>query len=425
MGVPAVSVSVSMPVSLARRCTCPRWRLAGAGAGAPHSLAARHQSRSFAATSASMHEAYWRLHPEMERPLFPYRGGKHFPLRPYNPPFFPRRIPYDRNEVHAMHPVDRCVKYPPDGFISGVPFSVRFTDQIRSDSSHNNAIFGVTLHGPPLPGIDPALVAASEAGCLALKVYDPVWYYSASTADPMSSCDLAFNTEVAVYHDLRKLWGTVVPRFFGTYVIGIPIEKRGNASYDKVRNVRAVLMEHVRGIRVGNMPLISQTYSQEIRKRIVGAYLDATSALWRMGIAQVKLQPESLILVPGSFERGGGGPGIQMRMVGFTETPHRRHPDDKPDYKSRERMESRWDIAHRFLNHSRGPKRWYDDLVYLSGPNRLIDWDIEHWLRNEYGVSTREYLAGEALEKEVFGVSDNFLSNANKVYFRPTLYQAR
>lgn len=312
--------------------------------------------------------SYLATHPDEKKPPIPYQVGNILSAQSYSPPPAPNFYytwAYGRikDEIRDLHPLQLCLKIPPaTGTLGYNTVRLRIVHQIKVQDLSNSQVVKVEpleLEGKGFP----SLLAAGSSG-VAAKLYDPMYYdFDEDLPDPFANCDAAYAHETMAYNHLRPLYETVIPHFYGSYTVDIPLPDDPAQS----RPVRAILYEYIQGCTLEDMN--PHDYSQTQRQAIMAAVLDAHSKLWQLDVAHVDLHPRNVIVVSINESKKA-----DIRLIDFGEAVcgHRVKMGHVPtlEPESRTKIIERWldeDLRDRMMNF-----RW------------LVDWPWNDWLLEEY-----------------------------------------
>lgn len=151
---------------------------------------------------------------------------------------------------------------PREGGILGTPVELEITSSIRTRSSFNAQVVQVKV--PSVSRLENRIAA---------KIYDPfgAGKFIHPEINPFKLADQLYTTEAAAYEKLTPLYGTVVPKYLGSYTFdaptGLPTETRA---------VRLILYEYVQGVVMRDISIeATHILPQEVRKRIMYKVVDA------------------------------------------------------------------------------------------------------------------------------------------------------
>ncbi len=263
------------------------------------------------------------------KPPLPYHDGLELLLRPHKPSELPdepdatlRR--QGRTERHELHPLVRCLLHPPaPGKISDSEMFIilRIIAPLRAGDGHAAQLLVVeamgqhdtsTPDGPlaeEMPGMAdeanatglsvrscaawPLLFVPPPGERIVAKIYDPLYYdHEQDDVDPFVASDLAYAAETAAYETLTRLHGSVVPRYYGSYMFEL-----FEPSMAATRAVRLILLEYIGGQAMRDLD--PRDFSQRDRQDIIRGIIDAESALYAEGVFQRDLMPRNVMLLIG------------------------------------------------------------------------------------------------------------------------------
>jgi hypothetical protein len=185
--------------------------------------------------------SYLATHPDEKKPPIPYQVGNVLSARSYSPPpagdfYYTWAYGRIKDEIRDFHPLQLCLKTPPaTGTLGDETVCLRIIHQIRVQDLSNSQVVKVKPIEWEGKGY-PLFLTARSSG-VAAKLYDPMYYdFDENRPDPFANCDAAYAHETMAYSHLRPLYGTVVPHFYGSYTIDIPLLDDSTQS----RPVRAI-----------------------------------------------------------------------------------------------------------------------------------------------------------------------------------------
>lgn len=314
-----------------------------------------------------MEWSYLAKHQDEEKPPLPYHVGATIPARTWEPPL--EDVIHGHlwaegqleEELQSEHPLETCLRYtgateaPPEG----ERVDLHVVNEIRvMDLKHSQiAKVKVHYHRPadeklrsPLPS-DVAITA---------KFYDPLYQdIEDEQPDIFRNTYNAFYRETCVYHQLKPLWGTVVPRFYGSLRAEVPVPgPKGRSRY-----VYAILYEYAPGVELSCIEV--DEWSQAERMEIMKAIIDGDSWIRQAGIYQRDLLPRNVVL------QGRPGHPVSVKMIDFDYAffEFDTDPDDALEPEPPSSIVDRW--TDKLLD----PKEAFREL---------IDWPWDEWLRGVY-----------------------------------------
>ncbi|EER39539.1 conserved hypothetical protein [Histoplasma capsulatum H143] len=205
---------------------------------------------------------------------------------------------------------------------------------------------------------------------LVAKIYDPLNFsHIQDDMDPFLCVDRDYSRETATYTALSKsnLPGTVIPRYFGSYTLQWPVTMSETVT---TRSVRLILIEYVPGASL--QQLNPADFSQQYRKTLMKAVIDAKTLLYTHGVQHRDLHPRNILVLNDTVAKASDAWGI--RIVDFGHSVLGRAP---------------------FLE-LEGPEhlpgvpispllRWHKAWRRFEFFSDWIDWDWQSWLECVYG----------------------------------------
>lgn len=275
--------------------------------------------------------------------------------------------PITANERESKHPLERCLLHPPlPGSDRRHAVLMEITATIRVGDNQCAQLAAVqvlnvtptTIHGLPT---NQTLVA---------KLYDPLYFdHEQDDADPFLCVDRDYSHETAAYTALSKLQGTVIPKYYGSYSLEIPVDATNK------RFVRLILIESIPGTSMQQLDPVG--FSQLERQIIMKAVIDAESLIYAHDVQHKDIHPRNIIVL-GNFE-----PSHSRKVVlidfGKSIVGRSRFPEDPME--ERQYLQGipitpllRWNEA------------WWPYLQTSFGA--WIDWDWQPWLGYNYASTS-------------------------------------
>ncbi|KAM3541025.1 hypothetical protein ARSEF1564_006065 [Beauveria bassiana] len=286
---------------------------------------------------------YLETHPDEKSIENPYNVGATFLATSHYPSSntcrpFPRPTDYLRERIRTRHPAELCLEYLPDpGMRPGDrQLHLTITEQLQVSECENSQVVTVrplAVQGQPLP------FNVARDAVVAAKFYDPL-YNDHILIDAWKSVDYSYRNEAQAYQRLGPLQGIVVPRFYGSYTVDIPVPQS------------ALQHHHAQPRPAGPASSLSSAearlFSTKQRQAIMQKVLSSFSKMRQLGVYHLDFHPGNIVVL--SAEQG------QEADIQYPE--------------SRESVAEYWqdeDLCDCMLNFS-----------------PLIDWPWNEWLENEY-----------------------------------------
>lgn len=316
-----------------------------------------------------MQWSYLAKHPDEEKPPLPYHIGATIPALQWDPPpdepIFhnaARAKGRLKEELQSEHPVETCLRYTEatDAPTEGERVELQVVDEIRvMDRRHSQlAKVKVLDHRSAHETLQSTLPYGET---MTAKFYDPLYQdIEEDRPDIFGNTYNACYRETCVYQQLKPLWGTVVPRFYGPFRAKVTVPGRQGRS----RWVYTILYEYAPGIELSYIDV--DEWSQAERMAIMKAIIDADSKIWQAGIYQRDLMPRNVIL------QGRPGHPISVKVIDFDYAFF--ESDFNPDEDELE-PEAPSVIVDRWTHELRRPMECFD---------MLVDWPWDEWIREVY-----------------------------------------
>lgn len=315
--------------------------------------------------------SYLSRHPDEKKPPIPYQIGSVLKAHAYAPPP-PPDYHYTwargqmKKDIEERHPLQLCLENPPAAGTPGQEtLRLKIKQPIRVKDLNNSQVVQVEILHRETRGSESMLPASTDGVSIVAKFYDPLYYdYDEVQADPFANCDAAFAHETNAYHHLRQVWGTVVPRFYGSYSADVPLPDDPS----RTRPVRTILYEYVPGTTLDHTE--REDYSTSQRQAIMSEIMDCHSVLWQMDVGHGDLHPRNIIVLSANE-----GERAETRLIDLNMAVIGRRAD-RDGHAPTPRREPRSVIA----------KDWFDEDLrdIMLDFAWLVDWEWNEWLQNEY-----------------------------------------
>lgn len=308
-------------------------------------------------------------------PPLPYVKGRHFIVRSHNP------LPPERHKSRCcalkgearverlkVSPLERCLRHPPpEGSYNDFDVEFEIVDELRAGLYHRTQILTVKI----LQSLLELLEKFGSITTVVAKFYDPLYYdHEEGDGDPFHCVNHHYTHEVASYHRLVELQGTIVPIFYGSYSLEIPVDRPSATT----RSVRLILMERINGPSMRELK--PEDFTQLEQQRIMKLVIDGEAAIHTRDIMLSDLHPRNVLV-----DKGEGSQRNIGRVV---------HVDFGGNMMSRF-----WWVGY-------GPEkekarlpgvfispliRWHPEFGMPSSFHEWIDWDYQRWLEDEYAYT--------------------------------------
>ncbi|KAK8143725.1 hypothetical protein G3M48_006829 [Beauveria asiatica] len=168
---------------------------------------------------------YLDTHPDQKNIKNPYGVGATLLATSHTPSSntcrpFPRPTDDVRERIRTRHPAELCLEYLPDrGTPGDRQLHLTITEQLQVSECENSQVVTarpLAVQGQPLP------FNVARDGVVAAKFYDPL-YNDHILIDAWKSVDYSYRNEAQAYQRLEPLQGVVVPCFYGSYTVDIPV----------------------------------------------------------------------------------------------------------------------------------------------------------------------------------------------------------
>ncbi|KGQ07666.1 hypothetical protein BBAD15_g6996 [Beauveria bassiana D1-5] len=221
---------------------------------------------------------YLETHPDEKNIENPYNVGATFLATSHNPSSntcraFPRPTDHLRERIRTRHPAELCLEYLPDpGTPGDRQLHLTITEQLQVGECENSQVVTarpLAVQGQPLP------FNVARDAVVAAKFYDPA--------------------------RLGPLQGIVVPRFYGSYTVDIPVPQAAlQHHHAQPRLVRLVLYEYINGTQLSSAE--ARLFSTKQRQAIVQKVLNSFSKMRQLGVYHLDFHPGNIVVL--SAEEG-------------------------------------------------------------------------------------------------------------------------
>ncbi|KAK2768440.1 hypothetical protein FQN54_000295 [Arachnomyces sp. PD_36] len=322
-------------------------------------------------------------------PPLPYIKGRRFTARSHNP-LPPERRKTDCcmlqgerwDEWGKVTPLERCLRHPPpDGSYNDSTVEFEIADTIRAGLGHCAQVLLVKI----LQGPSSILQTLGDTTAV-VKIYDPLyWDHEEGEGEPFHGVNHHYTHEVASYNRLSDLQGTMIPMFYGSYALDIPVDHHPSAT---TRSVRLIIMEHIRASSM--LELKPEDFSQQERKCIMKLLIDGESAIYARDILLADLHPRNVLVEKGTI--AGGQNGIR-RVVHIDFGSNHMSRFWWADYGGAEK-EKKF-LPGVFISPI---IRWHVKLGRTKKFQEWIDWEYQRWVETEY-ANTLPSITPEVIER--------------------------
>lgn len=316
--------------------------------------------------------SYLATHPDEAKPPLPYQIDAHFTARACDLSEALVTHPESAtgqtaDEMQSIHPLEMCLRHPPSTHANPDADSIRFqiVAHVRVRDECPSQISKVKIREGTLGERENKWLRTSTSTGITAKLYDPLYMDLDDRMDPFSHADFCFAQESFIYEQMKSLWGSVIPCFYGSFTVEVPVPERNSTT----RLVNAILYEHIPGVTLADIIPEVDKWSQDQRMEIMRQIIMAESKLRQVGIQQSDLMPRNIIVTPPNDQ---AGERLRVRLIDFdyASCTDDSESDVAPEPEPRSSIFERWSCHEDFANnHELG---W------------LVDWPWEDWLRREF-----------------------------------------
>lgn len=299
----------------------------------------------------------------------PYFKGQRFTVRSHDPPSPTvgscALNPHTAYERESIHPLERCLLHPPlPGSYGPHTLHLRIAEIVRVGDNQSAQLVTVQVSEvtPTTPrGLPRDLL-------LIAKFYDPLYFdHVQDDADPFLCVDHHYSHEAAAYKALLKLQGTIIPKYYGSYSLEIPIDRT------RKRSIRLILIEQISGTSMEQLD--PGTFSQLERQMIMKAVVDAESVIYSHNVRHRDVYPRNVLVL----KKNVLSHSRRVVLVDFGKAIVGRSPFPE-DPTEEERYLPGIPISPLL--------RWHEVWELQTCFSAWIDWDWQSWLEHSYGSTS-------------------------------------
>ncbi|KAI9035654.1 uncharacterized protein KD926_003165 [Aspergillus affinis] len=191
--------------------------------------------------------------------------------------------PTGREERGRLTPLERCLRNPPlPGDTGSQSTTLKILAPLEVGDYHNAQVFVAERQD--------ADAANNQKKKVVAKVYNPLYFDDlGGYLNPFRCVDKHYTHEVHTYALLAHLQGTLIPTFYGSFSLEIPVP--GPAT----RVVRLILIEYIPGICM--LQAHPEEYPLHSRQEIIKWIIDFESRVFQLDIVLTDLCPRNLMLL--------------------------------------------------------------------------------------------------------------------------------
>lgn len=339
----------------------------------------------------------WTAPQESLRPVNPYKKGQVLEIKKHTscPPFggdYPHyegiRERASERELRGKTLVELCLDRPPVGGETASDEkaqTLEIVDGIRVREDGGAQIVVCRFSGEPQEVL--------------AKIYDPLYYgfahrmWSDQPRDVTYEADMDYSREVAAFSELdNQLGGTDIPKYHGSWTFQLPLDL---PSGQKTRDVRLVLMEHIKGTPMTDLK--PESYPESTRMDLVTRMVETVARIDFAGVSHGDVSQRNVMVClteADTIERVAlidFNYAVVDRLNDFEEQfpdlERRPKPDKIPNPIDRWWGGGLYSVAGEWLPESwefrwRALQDWlyerYGKSEEYATPRRTLDWDEEN-----------------------------------------------
>ncbi|EEH33783.2 hypothetical protein PAAG_04832 [Paracoccidioides lutzii Pb01] len=223
----------------------------------------------------------------MSKPPLPYFPGQEFCIHPHTPP-----APATGEVVLSYEGASEKRKYASCGSL------VAYLSHPPLPGLTGKCTIRLKVVGPVRIGDQHSAQLVTVHMYLLAKLYDPLSFdHEQDDVDPFRYTDLAYSHETAAYRLLCPLEGTVIPRYYGSFTLELPIPNKKNFAIYPVNPYR----KKYPGISMQRLNPTNYTRSE--RQNIMKAIVDAESMLYAHDILHRDIHPRNVLVLDSAHRR--------------------------------------------------------------------------------------------------------------------------
>lgn len=229
-----------------------------------------------------------------QKPELPYAVGSCFKARSHTP----KQLDNDNcefnindiREVNTVDPLHRCLLHPPPrGRIEPGVVTFKIVDWIQAGDPNNTQVVSVRV-------LDSTIGLPTDIDILA-KIYDPLYFnHIQDDMDIFRYTEYCYNKERAAYKHLVALQGSIIPKYYGSFTISLPVDG------EDPRDVRLILLENVPGSPMNKMN--PSSFKQAERQEIMKVVADSERAVYTHKVVNTDIHPRNILIPPNPLDRG-------------------------------------------------------------------------------------------------------------------------
>ncbi|KAK2797822.1 hypothetical protein FQN50_009066 [Emmonsiellopsis sp. PD_5] len=334
-----------------------------------------------------IHEIAFEAYPP---PPVPYVKGRRFTVRSHNPP--PPGLPSESRsltkeaniERQTVPPIQRCLLHPPLGGSDGdIMVTFEVSHEIRAGEDHSAQVLAVKILNAR-PNYPTALHGINTA---VAKLYDPLYFdHTDDGVDPFLLTKYNYSRETASYTRLSDFHGTVIPAYYGSYSLELPVDDSSSGT----RTVRLILIEYIPGSSM--QQLRPQDFSQLERKMIMKHIINTESDIFTHNVRLGDLHPRNVMIVqdPKSRDRTRRIVLLDFGM-NILSRDYFGDPEEEQKY-----------LPGTYISPL---LRWHKVWRKVNRFSDWVDWDYQPWLQAEYAhtaSSITPYMKSTFLSDYIF-----------------------
>ena len=319
-----------------------------------------------------------------KKPPVPYIKNWQFTVQQHNAP--PPTRPFkgdctvvgieETNRLKQLQPIEQCLKNPPAEGSYG-PFSLDLCvhDTIRIGNKHHAQVVVVEVltADSPVEGL-------LQGELVVAKIYDPLYVDNEDLSiNPFVVADKHYTHEVATYEALSDCQGYMIPDYYGSYSLDIPI------SSSTTRRVRLILIELIPGSSMREID--PHGLPQQARQKIMKSLIKFETLVFSRDISLIDVSPRN----------------IMLQLINSADNPHAVFIDFGDVHFGWTKYWPEQILGSLPTTNISPLLRWHEAHSRNDEFDGWVDWDWQPWLQTEFGHTAAQITSAM---REIFLPSD-------------------
>ncbi|CAN6645241.1 hypothetical protein TRVA0_021S00342 [Trichomonascus vanleenenianus] len=294
---------------------------------------------------------------------FPLKLHQEITLRSHTPPNLMesyKRLRHifhrGRVDLNDLPMLDTVLEVPPlPGQEGEDEIKIKLLEEIVPPEEDCQRLFMAEITSAHVPQMD----GDSNGMKVVAELFDPLTIVG---NDASVQSDLTYISTATCYKLLKDLQGKLIPKYYGSYTMKVPVKDHPN---HPDRDVRVILREYIEGTVLNNID--PKSFNREERQRLMEKIIEIEQEFDDRGVGiRWNYRPRSVILVN----------KINMQMVVWSLGLAKFGPDlQQPTYQEKDYIPGK--LASPLL-------KWSKVELRASEFDAFVDWDWIEWLKKKY-----------------------------------------